>query len=296
MPLPEDKKPFEKGQAVTADRLNALRLLCNENRVAVGYGLGMRKEPGQTTIWVTDTGGNKAIPVYCYTDGGVAGGDKTTCTYTYTFTDFAGVILGTAQAPYNDYTRLPGVNYSPASFGFAVLNNDGNYDFFPMDEYSNYQQLYLNPDGTTGYKVNLDAKNGYLELTNPDETVQISLDLSTGDPVINLINNTGGTTASIDLYNDKIQISNAGAGIELSLADQHIVVYKSDGTQASISLDDLIAATTAQFQDVEYVSAIWDDGTNIVYQTKIMRAFCTTPTVSQESIAIIGAASCPNPS
>ena len=92
-----------------------------------------------------------------------------------------------------------------------------------------------------------------------------------------IINDGAGSTASLDLDNLKIQISNESGGIELSLAEQHITIYKADGTTASIALADLIAATTAQFQDVTFVSSVNLTGGVANYRTKTMRVFCVAP-------------------
>jgi hypothetical protein len=241
MPLPEIRKPFQTGEKLTADRLNELRLLCNENRVSVGYGLGIRKGPGETNIWLTDTSG-PVIPVYCYTDGGAAGGGKTDCSYTYSFSSFGGVIIGTGEVPYNYYTRLPGVEYTPASIGLAVLNNDNTYDFFPLDEYSNYQQLYLRPVEITGYKVNLDAVLGYLELTNADQSKQISLDLHDDGVKLNLDYGAGGEPSHIH-FDASIpnvgfyQSGGLGININNGVDSQSIELFKPPGDSILLDLD-----------------------------------------------------------
>jgi len=120
----------------------------------------------------------------------------------------------------------------------------------------------------------LDAKNKTIIIT--DDTVIGKIDIA--NQIISM-DDGAGSTASLDLDNLKIQISNEAGGIELSLAEQHITIYKADGTTVSMALADLIAATTAQFQDVTFVDSVVWDATNkkLQYTTQTMRVLCVAP-------------------
>ena len=133
----------------------------------------------------------------------------------------------------------------------------------------------------------VDPKNKIISVSNN----------SGGSAVLNLagkiisITDDNGDSASLDLALKKIQISSADGGIELSLADFHITVYKSDGTTISAALADLVAASTAQFQDVTYVSDVsWDAGTLTLKQTKkTVRVLCVEPDAGTDSDILTGA-------
>ena len=269
------------------------------------------------------------IPVLCAMDGGAAGGDKTDCSYTYTIATLNGVELANTKTPANYYTRLLGVKYVAATQGLAVQIN-GVYDFYPLDEYSAYEQLFLNPYEIAGYRVNLDAKNGYVEITSPDEIRQISLDMHNAAPLLTIFDSTtkvdidlndtkqyvqatnGAIVATLQVASDspKIAITDgtataamhidtriisiadgAGTYIELDGSNGSLNTFNAAATTINVALADLVAATTAKFQDITYVSDVfWDAGTLTLKQTKkTVRVLCVKPAAGTDSDILTGA-------
>lgn len=173
-------EPIGKGDLITADFLNKLVCLCLQNRIHAGSGITIAGQSisGGTTISANIPAVN-IFPVRLLQVGGSSGGDKSDCSFTYTATKPDGTILMSNATPLNSLFRFPGVAYYAATFGIGFYFADSAY-FVTLDEQWKNEQLYLRPNETDGYKVNADAKNGYLELTNADESSQISLDLTSG--------------------------------------------------------------------------------------------------------------------
>jgi hypothetical protein len=292
------------------------------------------------------------IEVTLVADGGDSGGDKADCTYTYTATTIDGVQLLTEAVPVNSTMRASGVEYQKATSGFVILCDTANYNLYTLNEYWSEAQLYLRPYAEDGYKVNLDAILGYLELTNADQSKQISLDLHDDGVKLNLDYGAGGTSSHIhfdasipnlgfyqsggrgininngvdsqsielfkppgdsillDLDYHKILVGNgtatakmdvdgqtiyiedgAGCSAQLEVNTGSLNVTDAAGTTISAALADLVAATTAKFQDITYVSDVfWDAGTLTLKQTKkTVRVLCVEPDAGTDSDILTGA-------
>jgi len=110
--------------------------------------------------------------------------------------------------------------------------------------------------------------------------------------IISMSNDSGGS-AVLDLAGKIISITDDnGDSASLDLTNLKIVITKaSDGTTISAALADLVAASTAQFQDVTYVSDVsWDAGTLTLKQTKkTVRVLCVEPDAGTDSDILTGA-------
>jgi len=103
-------------------------------------------------------------------------------------------------------------------------------------------------------------------------------ELNIADKVIRI--SDGNVTGKIDIASQIIYIEDGtGTFAELNVDTGKIDIANADGTLASISLADLVAASQAKFQDVEFLTAgsIFWDGTSLKSKSKTGRFFCVIP-------------------
>ena len=99
----------------------------------------------------------------------------------------------------------------------------------------------------------------------------------------------GTVTAKLDIASQIIYIEDgAGCHAELNVDTGKIDITNADGTTISLALVDLVAASTAQFQDITYIpdGGITFDGTNLSYVTKTARVLCVAPSAASEPTII----------
>lgn len=286
---------IRKGDKIKAAFLNALLALGLQSRLTVVWPLQLLSQSVANGTFLGFDISTVVFPTLLTQTGGVAGGDKTDCSYTYTVKRLDGTQILSDATPLNSDLRFSGVEYSAGTFGIGGLKkNLTDYWFVTLDEYWTEKQLYLSD---TSYKVNADAASGYLELTENATPVvkQISLDL-TSDPIIN-INKTSsnqiqlnGATPQIDMKLDsthyitldgstpKMTLYGGTAGYTLFLDCNGGEINMTNGSETvDAKLSDLNGGATAKFQDITYVTDVSWDGTDLKQTKKTVRVLAETP-------------------